>query len=967
MEPFRPIDLEKGILGYWDKIDLFNAIQRKNRDGKKFYYLDGPPYVNGNPHMGHARTRAIRDPLLKYRVMRGDNVRLQPGFDCHGLPIEIKVEEELGFRTKEEIEAFGPERFIEKCRERALFYIDVFKGFYKRFGLHWDLENPYLTLQNEYISSAWSFFKRCEEKKLLYRGRATTAWCPRCQTALAGYEATDEYRDVSDYSIYVKFPLVGKKDEFIIVWTTTPWTLPANLAVTINPKYEYVKVKVGDERWLLAKELVPTVLKDCGIEGYKIEGKGIRGKELEGLKYEFVLGDIVPANPGLKAEKLHTVLAGDFVTLEDGTGVVHTAPGHGQEDYSVGVKYGLPPFSPVGENGRYTEEGGRLKGMFVKDADEIIIDELRHKGYLIGEKKIVHRYAHCWRCKTPIIYRASPQWFINIERVKGLMMEENRKVKWIPDWAGEKRFQNWIEEARDWCISRQRYWGIPLPIWQCECGKYEVIGGWEELKGKAVKLPKGEPDLHVPYTNKIKIRCKCGKEMSRVPDITDIWFESGAATFASLNYPRSDLLKKLFPADFITEGLDQTRGWFYTLMTEGIIMFGQAPYKTVLMNEWVLDKNGEKMSKSVGNVINPKDMIEKYGADITRFYLLEETQVWEKLKFDPENMRIVHRLLNTLWNSYQFAKTYMCADGFDPKKSGVPDYGKYLELEDKWMLSRLETVKGDVTKNLEGYLPYECVVELDDFIMNDLSRWYIKLIRDRTWVSASGRGKEAAYAVLYKVLVDLSKLMAPFTPFIAEYIFRDLTGEESVFLSGWVEAGGKPDKKLEGKMKLAKEVVEAANAARDEAGIKLRWPVGEIVIVCREDLKGLEGVIANMVNSKGVRFGDKKPKGMVEKEFSSGSVFLSKERPMELIEEGWMRDLMRQIQNMRKKEGLDVSETVALKVYAPEKIAPVIKRFEDEILKNTTSKGMAIGKGKPKVFKSYFKIDDCEFWLDYEK
>jgi len=968
MEPFKPLQLEKEILQYWDGINLFQKIKEANKGGEKFFYLDGPPYVNGHPHMGHARTRAIRDPLLKYRVMKGYDVNLQPGYDCHGLPIEVKVEEELGLKKRDDIDAFGAEKFIDKCRERALHFVQVFNDFYKRFGLHWDFEHPYKTLDNSYISSSWQFFKKCEEKGLLYKGKATTAWCPRCETALAGYEATDEYRDMADYSIYVKFPIAGKESEFILIWTTTPWTLPANLAVTVNPKYEYVYVAVGGEKWLMAKELVEQVMQDCEIESYKIDGKGIPGKQLEGLSYEFVLKDSIPANKELEKsfDKTHTVLVGDFVTLEDGTGCVHTAPGHGQDDYSVGMKYGLPPFSPVGEDGRYTDEGGSLKGIFVKDADQMVIDTLKSRNLLAAEKKITHRYAHCWRCKTPIIYRASPQWFVNIGKIKDALIRENKKVNWIPEWAGEKRFQNWIEDARDWCVSRQRYWGVPLPIWECECGNYSIVGSWDELKEKAIKLPEGEPDLHVPYTNKIKIKCaKCGREMSRVPDIADIWFESGAATWSSLNYPAEKRFEKMFPIDFITEGLDQTRGWFYTVMAEGVIMFDQTPYLNVLMNEWVLDKKGDKMSKSLGNVIAPHEMIDKYGADITRFYLLEETEVWEKLKFDPDNMKITFRLFNTLWNCYQFVKTYM--QGFDPKKTDISKYEDALRAEDAWILSKLVTLNMELTNSLEAFKPYECVKALDDFVMNDLSRWYIKIIRERAWVTAEGRDKEAAIATLYMVVSEVSRMIAPFAPFIGEHIYRDLLGGESVFLSGWPEIRTKPDKKLEKQMGLAKEIVEQVNAARDEAGIKLRWPVEEVTIATKEDLKAVEGVICQMANAKRVCFADKGPKGLIKKEFSTGAVFLDRKRSPDMVNEGLIRDLMRQIQNMRKKGGLKVSEHVKMVIHTDGEFAKVVEKFKEEIKSNTTAREVVVGEGKPNAFKAEVKFEGKTAWLDYDE
>lgn len=971
MKPFDPLRIEGEILKYWGDVKLFEKIKAQNKDGKKFYFLDGPPYVNGAPHMGHARTRAIRDPIIKYNVMRGKDVNCQPGYDCHGLPIEIKVEEELGLRKKEDIEAFGPEKFIDKCKERALNFIEEFTAFYKRFGMHWDFENPYRTLDNDYISSSWAFFKKCSEDDLLYKGKATTAWCPRCETALAGYEATDEYRDVKDESIFVKFPLSGEKDKFILIWTTTPWTLPANLAVTVNPKYDYVYVKVGGEEWLIAKELVESVMKACEIEGFEIVGKPVQGKDLEGLKYDFILADSVPANKDLDDEytKAHTVLVGDFVTLDDGTGCVHTAPGHGQDDYSVGMKYGLPAFSPVGVDGRYTEEGGTLKGTYVRDANKLVIDYLKTRNLLAAEKTITHRYAHCWRCKTPIIYRASPQWFVAISKIKELMLKENRKVNWMPEWAGEKRFQNWIEEARDWCISRQRYWGIPLPIWECDCGGIEVIGSWDELREKAAELPDEECDLHVPYVNKIKLACpRCKKEMNRVADITDIWFESGAASWASLNYPKNkETFEKMFPMDFITEGLDQTRGWFYTIMVEGIIMFGKSPYHNVLMNEWVLDKSGDKMSKSLGNVTAPQDMIDLYGADITRFYLLEETEVWEKLKFNADNMKITFRLFNTLWNCYQFVKTYSEAAGFDPGGSNPVTYEKHLRAEDAWIMSRLASLDHLLTKKLESYLPYECARALDDFITNDLSRWYIKIIRDRTWVSAEGKDKEAAISTLYMTVSETARMLAPFAPFISEYIYRDLMGGQSVFLEGWPKISTTPDQNLEHQMALAKEIVEQVNAARDEAGIKLRWPVEEVIVDTTEDIGGVSSIICQMANAKNMLIDSNEPSNAVIKEFSAGKIMLSRNRSPEIIEEGQVRDLMRQVQNMRKKEGLKVSEEVVLKIYSESDLAKVAERHRDQILSNTTSKDLIVYGEKPSSFKTEAKVDGEIVWLDYER
>ena len=1005
---------------YWDEINIREAMKKQAK--KKFYFLDGPPYVNGHPHMGHARTRAIRDPILKYRGMRGYDVWLQPGYDCHGLPIEVKVESELGLRTKDDIYDYGTEKFIDKCRERALHFVGIFNDFWKRFGMHWDFEKPYKTLDDSYIDSSWAFFKKAKEKGLLYKGKATTAWCPRCETALAGYEATDEYRDVQDTSIFVKFPI--EKDKFFVIWTTTPWTLPSNLAIAANPKYEYSEVSVNKETWVMAKDLVEKVMETAGEEKFKIT-KILKGKELEGIKYEFVLSEEVPANKELEKNKnVHTVILADYVTLEDGTGLVHIAPGHGQEDYSAGMKYGLPVFSPVGPNGRYTEEGGMFKGTFVRDADERVIQLLRAKKLLLAEEEIWHRYAHCWRCKTPIIYLASPQWFIAIEKIKGKLLEENAKVNWIPDWAGAKRFQNWIEQARDWCISRQRFWGIPLPIWECECGHFEVIGSFEELKKKAVEAPKEQFDLHVAYVNKFKLKCpECGKKMSRVPDITDIWFESGASTWASVSYPgKKEPFGSLFPADFITEGLDQTRGWFYTLMCEGVIMFDQSPYKTVLMNDWVLDKDGNKMSKSLGNVTDPKEVIDKYGADICRFYLLHETQVWDKLKFNSENVRITYRLFNTWWNCYQFLKTY----GGEEHKKGK------LKIEDEWILSRLNTLMKEVTDNFENYLLFESATLLNDFITNDFSRWYVKLIRDRTWVSSKGEDKETALYVMHQVLLRLTKLMAPFAPFLSEHMYRELTGKKSVFLDGWPEPGDM-DKDLEEGMKHVMNISEAVNAARNEAGIKLRWPLAHAKVVIgghsEKLLKPLLGIISQMTNvrkvdlssgvertlkpvpnfrSLGPKFGkdankvanilksqdgnklkhsldkgkckvegfeitkedvsftEDMPEDLVGEEFEGGVVYLETKRPKELVDEGYLRDMMRQIQELRKKDGLHVADEIQLEVYcSEEEFSRYLKSNSSELAKGVSASKVSVISQPPKDLKEEFMLDGKKLMINY--
>lgn len=831
-------ELERKILEYWDSIDLVNKIREERRSGPKFYFLDGPPYMNNPPHLGHARTRAIRDPILKYRVMRGYNVRLQPGFDMHGLPIEVRVEEMINSRSKRDIEKFGVEKFIETCKKRAYEYRDRWTTFYRRFGLHMDLENPYLTLDNDYIESSWLFFKKAEEKGLLYRGKGTVAWCPRCETPLSGYEATDEYLDVTDPSIYLKFPLENPGGEFLLVWTTTPWTLPGNVAIAINPRFDYAKIKAGEETWIVAEQALERLEgKLPQLEREKKVLEVVPGSKLLGLRYIHPLSPKIPAHKKLAGEnpRLHMVVAADFVSAEEGTGCVHIAPGHGPEDYTLGLKENLPIFSPVDEKGVFTDEAGDYKGLYVKNADPLIIKDLEECSSLVHQEKIKHRYPHCWRCKSPLIYRASDQWFISIDPIKEQMLEANNGITWVPPWAGSKRFHDWIVNARDWCISRQRYWGIPLPIWICtnkKCSHRVVVSSLEEIKAMAKELPQGGVDLHKPWLDKVVLVCpKCGGEMRRIPDIADVWFDSGASSWASLGYPkRKEEFEKWFPVDFITEGLDQTRGWFYTLLVEGIVAFDQTPYRTVLMNEFVLDERGEKMSKSLGNVIDPLEVIDQLGADTTRFYLVSEAAAWDKIKVNRKSLQNAGRMINILWNVYKFATIYMSLDRYAPQQPG----GEGLRLEDRWILSRVNTLVGDVTESFEKLYLHQAARALREFIVEDLSHLYVRLVRSRVWLEEDHPEKLAAYHTLYYVLTRLSRLLAPITPFIAEEIYQNLEGgkKSSVHVASWPSVEERwVDKGLEEDMVITKRLVEAVASARQKGGLKLRWPVKRVTVL----------------------------------------------------------------------------------------------------------------------------------------
>lgn len=858
-EDYNPVSLEIKILEEWEKIDIYDKLKQLRSEGPKFFFLDGPPYMNGLPHIGHARTRALRDPVLKYKSMNGYNVWHQPGFDMHGLPIEVKVEEILGTKTKSDIEKIGTELFIKSCKERGLSFLKIWIDFYRRFGMIGDFDNPYMTLSNSYIESSWYFFRKAWEKNLLYKGKATVAWCPRCETPLSGYEATDEYKDVEDYSIYVKFPLEGNKDEYIIIWTTTPWTIPANVAIAVNPKYEYVRVKVANEVWIVAKELLEKLMTLFGIQDYEIL-ETVTGQILFGLKYRHIMEDDLPIHKQFKEPNAHTIILTNYVTLEDGTGCVHTAPGHGPEDYSAGVEYKLPILSPVDQTGKFTDEAGKYKNIYIKDANDLIVDDIEDKGFLLLRDSVFHRYAHCWRCKSPLLYRASDQWFIKVEAIKDQILKENKKVKWIPDWAGEKRFHNWIEGARDWCISRQRFWGIPLPIWECMCGNIIVVSSTEEIKSLGGTIPE---DLHKPYIDEVFIKCpKCSKKMKRVPDIADVWFDSGASTWSSLGYPQNTKkFDELFPVDFITEGLDQTRGWFYTLMLESFIVFGRAPYNKVLMNDFVLDQFGQKMSKSLGNVVDPNDVITKYGADVTRFYLLWEIAPWDKLKFNWENVESIYRTFNILWNAYKFVTLYMSLDKFDVN-TPINDVKKYLKDEDKWILSRINTLTKEVEETFDTLELHYIPRKIKEFILEDLSRWYIRLVRERMWLEDDNKEKISAYATAFYVFKRLSKILAPISPFISEAIYKNFVGESSIHLSDWDKYDPSMiDSELELNMSILRNIIEGTLHARQKAGIKLRWPMSKVIVETQDEtikkaVISLSEIMKKQINVKEIVIGE---------------------------------------------------------------------------------------------------------------
>ncbi len=857
-QSYEPLKVEDWVFEYWRKNSIYKKVVELRKKGPKYYFLDGPPYVTNPIHVGTAWNKIIKDAILRYQRMRGYDVWDKPGYDMHGLPIEVQVEKQLGFKTKKDILKYGVENFIRVCREWALKNLKVQERQFRELGVWMDWENPYRTIDNEYIEATWLFLKKAEEKGLLYYGKKVVHWCPRCETVLAGHEVAQEYRDVSDPSIYVKFPLEGR-EESLLIWTTTPWTLPSNVAVMVHPNEAYVRARTEDgEIIIVAEKRVEAVERETGKRLEVLDR--FMGMDLEGFVYRNPLEEYVPLQKNIVHQ---VVLSEEFVTMEEGTGLVHSAPGHGEEDFEVGVKYGLPMPSPVDDSGRFTEEAGKYAGLNVFEANKVIIEDLRRLGALYYEGRIVHKYPHCWRCKSKLILRLSEQWFVRMSDLREELVKEAENTMWTPEWALERRFIPWLSNAKDWAISRQRYWGIPLPIWICEEGHRTVVGSFEELRRLAIEMPAGEVDLHKPWIDGVVIRCpKCGKPAKRVPDVLDVWVDSGVASWASLGYPRSDeVFKELWPADLILEGPDQIRGWFYSLIATSYVTFGKAPYKRVLMHGWSLDEKGRAMHKSLGNVVYPEDVIPHYGRDALRVFELSNT-TWENLKFSIKVLRSYFRNLSIIWNVYYFASLYMNLDGYDPSKYTPETLSKHLRSEDRWLLSRLQSIIKRATEEMERLHIFNALKLILNFLIEDVSRWYVKLIRRRVWVEPNDPDKLAAYSVLYRVLDASLRMLAPFAPFITEYIYVHMFKEhrqfESIHMLEWPEPEEKwVDRKLEEKMEIVKRIVEAASAARQQRGVKLRRPVRRVIISTEskevvEAVKTYEPLLKDQVNAKEV-------------------------------------------------------------------------------------------------------------------
>jgi len=845
----RPVnEVETSILQSWKSINAMHDAQNKrNEDKENYVFYDGPAFANGFPGLHHMVSKNLKDTVTKYHVMNGKKIIRKIGWDTHGLPIENHVEKKLGVSSKKEIEAMGIDKFNEECRKSVRANEDAFTDLTSKMGQFFDVENPYLTYKNEYIETEWWILKEMFKKDMFYEGTRVVPYCPRCGTGLATHEVAQNYQTDTAITVYVPFK---KKDEdaYFLVWTTTPWTLIANVALCVNPDEEYVKVESKGVKFILAKALVEKIF---GEEVTILET--YIGTDLEHAEYEQLL-------PSLEVDKkAFFVTCDNYVTMSDGTGIVHIAPAFGEDDANIGKKYDLPYLNPVGKDGCYT--AGLWEGKFVHDVNEEVVDYLKANDKLFKKQKLAHEYPHCWRCDTALIYYSMPSYYIRVSQMTDDLVKANEKVNWYPAYVGEKRFANWLANARDWNVSRSRYWGSPIPYFKCECGHNHMVGSIAELREMAIENIPEDFDLHKPYIDNVHLKCeKCGKEMTRIPDVLDCWFDSGAMPFAQYHYPfeNQELWESQFPADFICEGIDQTRGWFYTLMVISTFVKGCSPFKNVLVNDLLLDAEGKKMSKSRGNIVEPFTTIEKYGADTVRFYLPYVSPVWTPLKFDMDGLKEVYsKFFNPLKNTYSFFAMYANIDNIDTDECNVA-YENREEI-DKWLLSKYNRLVKDVRADFDEYDLNKAVHHLANFVSEDLSNWYIRRNRNRFWGSELNDSKKSVYITTYEVLVGLSKLIAPIVPFVSEELYRNLTGEESVHLTDYPKYDEKLiDEHIENRMDLVRSIISIGRYVREENKVKVRQPLSEAIVdgKNKDALADLTNLIMEELNVKDVVFAE---------------------------------------------------------------------------------------------------------------
>ena len=1011
------VEREKNIEKFWEDHQIFEKSIDSRKEGETYTFYDGPPTANGKPHIGHVLTRVIKDMIPRYRTMKGYMVPRKAGWDTHGLPVELEVEKSLGLDGKEQIEGYGLEPFIEHCKESVWKYKGMWEDFSSTVGFWADMEDPYVTYHNEYIESEWWALKKIWDRGLLYKGFKIVPYCPRCGTPLSSHEVAQGYKDVKERSAIVKFKL---KDEegFVLAWTTTPWTLPSNVGLCVNPNENYVKVAMKEDGtvYYLAEALCDAVL---GADTYEVKER-YKGKELEYKEYE-PLFDCALEICKKQKKKAYYITCGDFVTLTDGTGVVHIAPAFGEDDSRIGREYSLPFVQLVNSKGEM-EEGTPCAGVFCKKADPMVLQSLKEKGLLLSAPVFEHSYPHCWRCDTPLIYYARESWFIQMTAVKEDLIRNNNTINWIPESIGKGRFGDWLENVQDWGISRNRYWGTPLNIWECECGCQHSIGSIEELKSMSDNCP-DDIELHRPYIDSVTITCpECGKEMHRVPEVIDCWFDSGAMPFAQHHYPfeNKELFEQQFPADFISEAVDQTRGWFYSLLAISTLIFNKAPYKNVIVMGHVQDENGQKMSKSKGNAVDPFDALETYGADAIRWYFYVNSAPWLPNRFHGKAvMEGQRKFMGTLWNTYAFFVLYANIDNFDATEYKL-EYDK-LPVMDKWLLSKLNTLVKEVDDDLANYRIPEAARALQDFV-DDMSNWYVRRSRERFWAKGMEQDKINAYMTLYTALVTVCKAAAPMVPFMTEDIYQNLVRKidkdapESIHLCDFPAADENCiDKELESRMDEVLKIVVFGRAARNTANIKNRQPIGKMFVKAEKALPEFyQEIIEDELNVKEVIFtsdvrdftsysfkpqlktvGPKygKQLGSIKKalaeidgnkamdtlnesgsltfDFDGANVVLTKEDLLidtaqvegyisegdnsitvvldtnltpELVEEGFVREIISKIQTMRKEAGFEVMNHINVFQDENEVIAGILKKYTDEIKGEVLADNIMLGQ-----------------------
>ncbi len=1017
---------EKNISDFWNDIDILQK-SIENRDGKEpFIFYEGPPTANGRPGIHHVMARTLKDSVCRYKTMKGYQVKRKAGWDTHGLPVEIEVEKKLGLSDKQDIENYGLAEFNKKCRESVFEYEGLWRKMTERMAYAIDLDNPYITLNNDYIESVWWILDKFNKEGFMYEGHKILPYCTRCGTGLASHEVAQGYEEIKTVTVTAKFKLKDK-DEYFLVWTTTPWTLASNVALTVHPDVDYIKIAAQDEVYYVAKDLADEVMGD--IE-YKVLEE-MKGKDLEYIEYDQIMPFVKPD------KKAFFVTCADYVTTEDGTGIVHTAPAFGEDDYNTGVRYNLPVVQPVGEDGKYNDTP--WKGMFVMDADIEIIKWLYEENKLFKKEKMAHNYPHCWRCKTPLLYYAKPSWYIEMTKLKDQLIKNNNEVEWYPDFVGEKRFGNWLENLNDWAISRSRYWGTPLNLWRCECGHVESVGSRKELVEKAVEDIDESIELHRPYVDDVHIKCsKCGGTMTRVPDVIDCWFDSGSMPFAQHHYPfeNKENFDELFPADFICEGIDQTRGWFYSLLAISTFVTGKSSYKRVLVNDLILDKDGKKMSKSRGNTVDPFELFDKYGADALRWYLLYVSPAWTPTKFDEDGLKeVLSKFFGTIKNVYNFFALYANTDDVDPREFFI-EYKDRPEL-DRWILSKYNSMVKAVTENLEVFDLTKAVRRVQDFVNEDLSNWYIRRSRRRFWDTDLDSDKKSVYNTTYEVLVGISQLVAPFAPYLSEEIYKKLTGETSVHLSDYPVAKKELiDTDLEYKMDLVRELVGLGRASRESVRIKVRQPlqkvlvdgkyeetISDVVPLIKEELNVKEVVFAKDLKQymnfnlkpnfrvAGPELGPKikvfskvlasldgsevVPKieageGIVVdldgEEFKVTSeyvevnitakegfnvsmddnlfVILDTTLNEELLNEGFAREFISKVQQMRKNNGYEMMDNIKIYYHGDEDIVKAVDVYRDYIMQETLA--VEVIEAEDSDFEKY-NLNDHETGLKLEK